>query len=325
VAVTRVGRDSAEWHHASVPTDADLVSVTTTRTGAVAVGEGGTVVRRDRTRDDWTTLVGVGPTAAGNDLTGVAATDCGRRVWFVGGSGALGSYDLASGRKHDYTAPMEKTSTWEAVAVAGDAGAERLLFANGSGELLAARLGDSGAPVWGAPVKPGGGSTITAVALGPLGGVACDTSGNVFRVAGGDWQRIGVRNAEVDFFDAVVARDRVWVAGDDGLCYRYDPGRDNWTPVAVGEETLRGLARDRTSGATDAGSPERDRLAVVGDSGTLAWHTPTVGWHAVEGLTDEDLRAVALGPVDAAVGDTVLERVTPRGGTAERRPPGGRR
>lgn len=297
-------RDAATWDVASVPTDAELVSVTATRTGAVAVGEDGTVVHRDR--DGWSTLVGVGPTAAGNDLTGVAATDCGRRVWFVGGSGALGSYDVADGRKHDYTAPMEKTSTWEAVAVAGDAGSERLLFANGSGELLAATVDASGAPVWGTPVKPGSGSTVPAVALGSLGGIACDTSGHVFRFVGGEWRRIGVRNAEVDFFDVAVGDGRVWVAGDDGLCYRYDPARDNWTPVAVGEETLRGLACDHRPLAADTGG---DGLAVVGDSGTLAWHTPGTGWHHAADVTDEDLRAVALGPVDVAVGDTVLERV----------------
>ena len=295
-------REPAEWRPASVPTDADLVSVTATRTGAVAVGEDGTVVHRDR--DGWSTLVGVGPTAAGNDLTGVAATDCGRRVWFVGGSGALGSYDVAAGRKHDYTAPMEKTSTWEAVAVAGDAGSERLLFANGSGELLAATVDDAGAPVWGDPVKPGSGSTIPAVALGHLGAIACDTSGYVYRFVNDEWRRIGVRNAEVDFFDVVVGDGRVWVAGDDGLCYRYDPTRDNWTPVAVGEETLRGLACDERSPTV-----ETRGLAVVGDSGTLAWYTPGTGWQHDADVTDEDLRAVALGPVDVAVGDTVLERV----------------
>jgi hypothetical protein len=342
VAVTRAVRDGAAWERVSLPTDADLVAVTPTRTGAVAVGEDGTVVAR--TPEGWTTLVGVGPTAAGNDLTGVAATDCGRRVWFVGGSGALGSYELASGRKHDYTAPMEKTSTWEAVAVAGEAGAERLLLANGSGELLAATVGESGAPNWGDPVKPGSGSTIPAVALGRLGGVACDTSGHVFRFVGDEWRQIGVRNAEVDFFDVALADDRIWVAGDDGLCYRYDPDQDNWTPVAVGEETLRGLAWRSSVGErlpdtelssvgerptdtelssvgerptdTELSSvgerpPDTGGLAVVGDSGTIAWRDPASGWTHETDVTDEDLRAVALGPVDVAVGDAVLERVAP--------------
>jgi hypothetical protein len=315
-----------------MPTDADLVAVTPTRTGAVAVGEDGTVVAR--TPEGWTTLVGVGPTAAGNDLTGVAATDCGRRVWFVGGSGAIGSYDLAAGRKHDYTAPMEKTSTWEAVAVAGEAGAERLLLANGSGELLSATVGDSGAPIWGEPTKPGSGSTIPAVALGPLGGVACDTSGHVFRFVGDDWRRIGVRNAEVDFFDVAVADDRLWVAGDDGLCYRYDPDQDNWTPVAVGEETLRGLAwrssvgeRPTDTELSSVGERPTDTggLAVVGDSGTIAWRDATGDWTHEADVTDEDLRAVALGAIDVAVGDAVLERVGPERQRQERGSHGGDR
>ncbi|MFC5366052.1 hypothetical protein [Salinirubrum litoreum] len=312
--MTRVARDAADWERVSLPTDADLVAVTATRTGAVAVGEDGTVVARES--EGWTTLVGVGPTAAGNDLTGVAATDCGRRVWFVGGSGAIGSYDLTSGRKHDYTAPMEKTSTWEAVAVAGEAGGERLLLANGSGELLSATVGESGAPIWDDPVKPGTGSTIPAVALGPLGGVACDTSGHVFRFVADEWRQIGVRNAEVDFFDVAVGDDRLWVAGDDGLCYRYDPGRENWTPVAVGEETLRGLAWRDASGTSHGAS---GRLAVVGDSGTVAWRDTTADWTQEADVTDEDLRAVALGPVDVAVGDAVLERVV--SGTGRRDQP----
>ena len=59
-----------------------------------------------------------------------------RRVWLVGTSGVVACYDVEQRGKFDYSSPEEMPSTWEAIAVAGEKGREKMLAANGSGEVL---------------------------------------------------------------------------------------------------------------------------------------------------------------------------------------------
>ncbi|WP_245799927.1 hypothetical protein [Haladaptatus litoreus] len=40
-------------------------------------------------------------------------TDDGNRIWFVGGSGVIGEYDVETETLTNYSAPKGKTSTWE--------------------------------------------------------------------------------------------------------------------------------------------------------------------------------------------------------------------
>ena len=75
-----------------------------------------------------------------NQLRTLDVTDDGKRLWFAGSSGTIGCYDVETNRKYDYSYPNEMTSTWESIAVSGNTGSEKLLIANGSGEVLPASV-----------------------------------------------------------------------------------------------------------------------------------------------------------------------------------------
>ncbi|EMA36841.1 beta propeller repeat protein [Halobiforma nitratireducens] len=319
----RTDGGSDGWTDAESPTSRTLHGVVHGQDGPYACGEGGLLLGRD---DEWTILLERGPGVSDNTLRDIAATDDGCRVWFAGDSGALGYYDVADGHLSDYTAPMEKTSTWEAIAVAGPTGEEHVRIANGSGEVLDCTVED-GCPVWGDVVEPGGGSTIPGVTAGPNGFYAIDTSGGAYREpatlsgesdasddtedAGDEWEHIGVRNAEVDFQDVWAGDDEVFIAGADGIAYWYDPDCENWTPLHVGQGALQAI---RARGS--------DTLAVA-TGGRLYEREASIRWTELESPTEKSLFGLALArssadvddglataPLDVAVGagGVVLER-----------------
>lgn len=295
---TTTDTTTAEWTAVDPPVEKTLNAVATTVVGPLAVGAGGKVVARRS--DGWEVVVPAGPAAKRNTLTDAAVSSDGKRLWFAGGSGALGVYDVEQGRKYDYTAPGEKTSTWEAIAVTGPPGEEQLRVANGSGEVLSATIDEQCCPAFGEVVKPGSGSTINGLAFGGASCYAIDTSGNVFVERSDGWERIGIRNAQVNFFDLSGTEDDLSVAAGGGLVYRYDYACDNWTPVKAGEGALQGIAR------------RNGRRVVVGAGGRIYAHSSDRGWHAVVSPVESTLADVTLGGngVDVAVGadGTLIER-----------------
>ncbi|ELZ07401.1 hypothetical protein [Natrialba aegyptia] len=310
---------AADWEEADSPTSRTLHGVVHGADGAYACGEGGILLHR---RDDgWQTLIERGPGVADNTLRTIDATADGCRLWFAGDSGALGYYDVADGYLSDYSAPGEKTSTWEGIAVSGPTGEERIRIANGSGEVLDCTVED-GCPAWGDVVEPGGGSTIPGLTAGPDGFYAIDTSGGAYYAdANGEWERIGVRNAEVDFYDIWAGDETVFVAGADGVAYRYDPRCENWTPINVGQGALQSIQVDEGS----------NTAVAVATGGRVYERIESIRWEERDTPTEQSLLDLALArqrsddeglatvPVDIAVGagGTVLERHRDRSDTTD--------
>ncbi|WP_254763287.1 hypothetical protein [Natrinema marinum] len=329
---------SADWELVESPASRTLHGVVHGQDGPYACGEGGLLLHRGD--DGWRVLLERGPNVSENTLRAIGATDDGCRLWFAGDSGALGYYDVADGHLSDYSAPMEKTSTWEAIAVTGKTGEERVRVANGSGEVLDCIV-ENGCPTWGAVVEPGGGSTITGLTAGPDGFYAVDTSSGAYlepRSDGSDgdesprsdprdgapadteptdtaptdeWQRIGVRNAQVNFQDVWADDESVFIAGADGIAYRYDPRCENWTPLSVGQGDLQSI---RSTGG--------NALAVA-SGGRLYERDRSVRWLERDVPTEQSLLGLALArssadvdaglataPVDVAVGagGVIVER-----------------
>lgn len=284
-----------DWTEVASPTTKSLFGVVTTTNGPYAVGTGGNVLNRHD--GEWEFAIEDGPATRKNTLTDVAVTDDRTRIWFAGSSGALGCYDVDTGRKYDYSAPMEKTSTWEAIAVAGDRGSERLRIANGSGEVLAVTTDENGCPQWGEVVKPGSGSTIPALDNGGGRFYAIDTSGNAFETTDEGWADIGVRNAQVNFFDVFGTEDRLLIAGGGGRLFRYDRPCEVWTPVSVGDVPLHAL------------SSEDGRVITAGAAGHVYERTGR-GWTSQSTPVEADLWAITTGEIDVAVGagGTIIER-----------------
>lgn len=297
----------SEWSAAESPTSKSLFGVVQTANGPYAVGTGGNVLARDG--GDWQFAIRDGPATRKNTLTDVAVTDDGERIWFAGSSGALGAYDVTVGKKYDYSAPMEKTSTWEAIAVTGERGSEELRVANGSGEVMPVTTDENGCPQWGEVVKPGSGSTIPALDYGGGNFYAVDTSGNAFVETEKEtqkdvervWKDIGVRNAQVNFFDVYATEKTVLIAGGGGRIYRYDSVCENWTPVGAGEVALHALA-----GANGADGT----VVTVGEGGHVYERGGKRGWVESETAVEDNLESVAFGETDVAVGagGVIVER-----------------
>jgi photosystem II stability/assembly factor-like uncharacterized protein len=295
--------DEPEWQTVETPFSTDLFEVVDTVAGPYAIGDGGVIVANRG--EGWEEIIDDGPNVRDNQLRGLDVTDDGRRIWFAGSSGAVGCYDIETRRKFDYSYPNEMTSTWEGLAVSGETGDEKVLIANGSGELLPLTI--HGFDVdWGVPSKPNKkGSKVAALAASPNGyGYAIDTSGNAFKTTKDDgWEEIGIVNAQVKFYDIWAGADeRVYVAAGDGRLYRYDDSYQDWTPIGVGEKSLRAFDK------------YEDQMAVLGDGGVFYQRTDGgQRWETRHTPTDSTLNDLALGDPDVAVGKSGLVIERPRG------------
>ena len=298
--------DGAEWSEAETDFSINLFGTVQTAEGPYAVGEGGVLVA-DR-GDGWEVILDDGPATRQNQLRAVDVTDDGKRIWMVGSSGAMACYDVEQRRKYDYSYPGEMTSTWEAIAVCGDRGTEKVLAANGSGEILPFIV-DGFDVNWEPMSKPAGkGSNVAALAATPDGiGFAVDTSGNAFKTTPEGWEDIGVVNAQVKFYDVYAgANQEVYIAAGDGRIYRYDDSYHSWTPIGVTDTTsLRSIDIEEQDG-------ER-RMVVLGNNGSIFERSGGDRWEELPSPTSASLFDLSLGDLDVAVGKagTVLERPSP--------------
>ncbi len=296
------------WSAVESPTNKTLNGVVDTAEGPFAVGGGGDVLARRQS--GWEKVVEYGPQARSRPLTGVGVTDDGTRIWFVGGSGVIGEYDVVTETLTNYSAPKGKTSTWEDVAVTGKGGeSERLYFVNGSGELLVGVRQSSGAMKYEDVRKPGGGSTIPGIDFHTrTKGHVCSTSQFVAETTDGgvEWTRIGIDFAGQNFFDiASVGMEDVNVAGGGGIVYRYDGFR--WTPHVIddGRQAIRSIDRDGEKG-------------LAAGSGGKVYERRSAGqWRRTVTSVETQFRGVSRGSngVDVAVGagGTIVERVVDGG------------
>ncbi|ELY76211.1 hypothetical protein C487_12131 [Natrinema pallidum DSM 3751] len=297
----------ADWHLVDVPTDATLRDVCVTDAGAVyAVGENGLVLAGapvdGADTGAWSIVLEDGPAAAGDELTGVDATDGGEAVWVAGDSGSLGRLEAETGRHTDYTAPADSTDNWVGVAVGGTSGDETVLLITGSGTVLRGRYRD-GKCAWDDPITPGSGASLSAIALADASvGYCCDTNDSVFETTDGghSFDRVGLDGADGTLEAlATLGRGDCLVSDDDGVVHRY--GGSTWTPDRVGDEAICGIARR-----------EGETIACDAD-GVLYERTRAAGWDRVGTQAPDALIAVSTattGERAVAVGEkgTVVER-----------------
>ncbi|WP_049903211.1 WD40/YVTN/BNR-like repeat-containing protein [Halococcus agarilyticus] len=299
-------RNEPEWQVVETPFSNDLFEVVTTSRGPFAVGDGG-IIAGDRGKG-WAIITDDGPNVSQNQLRTLDVTDDGKRLWFAGSSGAIGCYDVETNRKYDYSYPNEMTSTWESIAVSGNTGSEKLLVANGSGEIMPCSV-DGFTINWGVPEKPANkGSTMTGLAASPDGyGYGIDTSGNAFMTTRNDgWKDIGVIESQVKFYDIWAERNgRVYIAAGKGVLYRYDNSYRDWTPIGVAEK-----------GALHAFDMYENQMVALGDGGLMYQRTDGgERWERLHTPTDDTLYDLALGDPDIAIGKGGLVLERPRGTT----------
>lgn len=286
------------WKNASTPTEKTLHAATSSADGPYAVGGSGRVLARQS--DGWTTVVQRGPAAAANTLRGAAVTGNGRAVWFAGGSGVVGRYETTEKQLTDYSAPKGKTSTWEDIAVTGAAGTETVHLVNGSGEYLRGHRTREGGMEWTTVLKPGGGSSMKAIAFSDLSiGYISDTNAKVYETTSGgkSWHTIGIEGGSVGLYDVTaVNRDAVDAVGGDGSVFRYNGAV--WTKLSAGSNALYAIDRQGTDGLAGGGS------GTVFDRIASQWRREQVPTSAgLQGITVGSDTAVAVGS-----GGTIIER-----------------
>ena len=300
IAVDRASA-AGDWTEVTSPTSKTLYGVSNTTRGPHAVGATGNVIARRK--DGWEQVVDVGPAARSNSLRTCGVTDDYKRIWFAGGSGALGSYDVEEGLKYNHSAPGGMTSTWEGITVTGDQGSESVYVFNGSGEVIKGTYDSEGCMTWSSPNKPGGGSRVPAVDFREKEtqvGHAVDTSSQVYetRDGGENWENVGIPNSQVGHYDTISYLDSegnpfVYVASDGGYLYRMNCNCNTWTPIGLGTKRLSCVTHDMN-----------DNLLVSGSSSTI-----------YEKLDDEEWNSLNS-PIQADYYEAVYGRTSYPDGTA---------
>jgi photosystem II stability/assembly factor-like uncharacterized protein len=296
---------ASEWTATEPPTGNNLYDVEHTTAGAYAAGGGGTVV--ERTGKGWRKTFDGGPTGNGNSLYGTGVTEDGERLWVVGGSGAIGEYDVTTGTLVDRSAPNDVTNNFNDVAVTGTAGEANVYVAGDSGKIYFS-FENGTSQTWDS-ATPGSGSNVNAVDFfDDRFGHAVDGNKTVFETDDGTTsEKLGIEDADYNFYGVDTdGFDDVWVAGGGGTIYYWDGFE--WVRDDLGDADLRDVTvtDDDTYGLTVGGGGTVFELT---DGRWRRESTPTGANLAgvVRGTTDV---GVVGGTTDIAVGasGTVLER-----------------
>ncbi|GGL46561.1 WD40/YVTN/BNR-like repeat-containing protein [Halocalculus aciditolerans] len=303
------GETKNGWQTVDSTVEGTLYDTVMSTAGPVAVGGDGVVLLREP--GGWRPILEHGPHVAGNGLLAADRTDDRSAVWFVGGGGAVGRYDVRSKTLIDFSAPGGKTSSWADLSVVGSAGDERVFLINGSGEFVAGDFYDGGVD-WsdvlqtdakgvseeqGIPEdEPGSGSSALGLDFATSNvGFACDTTSGVYRTtnAGQSWQKIGIEDAQVGFQDvAALPNGRVVVAGGGGLLYSYNGS--SWRKQQIGDDNIYAL--------------ETGTRTVASGANGVVYEKGSSGWESTQTSTSSALYGMAYDRTgnypDIAVGDS---------------------
>jgi hypothetical protein len=291
--------ESASWESVTSPVDTTLYSVQKTARNEFAVAGAGIVV--ERTDKGWKKVVDGGPSGNGNDLYGAGVTDDGKRLWFVGASGAIGEYDVETGNLVDHSAPNDYTNNFRDVAVTGEAGQANVYVGDGSGNVHYSF--DNGATGTWNYSTPGQGAAIKALDFyGTKSGHLVNGNGNVFATDNGTgWTKIGPADADVSLYGLDSdASDDVWVVGGSGVVYHYRPdseGTPKWFREKIGQPGLRDVEIESGTGY------------AAGNSGAV-FDRESGTWSRDETPASQNLKSVVDGADnDIAVGasGTIIE------------------
>ncbi|MDS0477645.1 hypothetical protein [Natrinema sp. 1APR25-10V2] len=236
------GDEPLVWTAVDAPAEGTVYDVIGTANGPCAVGDGGTVVGR-AADGSWGIIVPDGPGARGETLRAVAATDDGRRIWFCGTGGAVGYFDLESGRRVDCSRPDGMDVTFHALAVSDDRASEKLLLADGNGVALPGTV-DGENPAWDRRTTPADGTAITALSADESGyGYGVDGNGAVWKTTPSGRDRIGIADAEDSLYAAAASASTLVVGGGNGRFYERDE-TGGWTPHSLGDAGIECLDVD---------------------------------------------------------------------------------
>lgn len=219
-----------------------------------------------------------GPRGNGSDLYGIDATSDGQRLWFVGGSGAIGEYDVKQGEIRDHSQPNDASNNFTDVAASSEFCSTVFVCGDSSSIYYSFEDGNDG--TW-SSVTPGSGAAIQAIDLyGGRTGHAVDDNQSVFHTTdGSSWTKIGIESADGTFFDVdSESASDVTVSASGGAIYTYDGSQ--WSRTKAQTVDLNAVHLDGRAGLT------------VGASGTVLRHSGA-GWTQEPADTGGNLEGVS--------------------------------
>jgi hypothetical protein len=306
--------ETAMWESVASPVDVTLHDVETTARNEFAVGGAGVVI--ERTQEGWTKVVDGGPTGNGSNLFGADVTDDGKRLWFVGASGAIGEYDVETGNLVSHSAPNDVTNNFNDVSVTGNADEANVYVAGDSGSVYYSF--ENGATGTWNSVSVGQGAGIRAIDFYDVkSGHLVNGNANVFTTSDGTtWNKIGIADADVSLYGVDSdGADDVWVAAGSGVVYHYRPdaeGTPKWFRTKVGEPGLRDVE------LTDGDGYAVGNSGAIFDRASGSWsrdETPNgQGLNAVVDQDGNDLAVGASGTIVATNPDAEAEPGSEGGG-----------
>ncbi|WP_435096882.1 hypothetical protein [Halarchaeum sp. P4] len=287
--------DGGHWERVTSPVSVTLRDVTHSANGPCVVGNDGFVLGR-ASDGTWGVLVEHGPKAHNNDLHAVDATGDGKRVWFAGSSGAVGYYDLQAQKRRDFSEPNDLTNTFQALTVSGKRGSEKLLAADGSGNVVPGVVsGDTIDWEWARDVS----GAMTALSSNPAGvGFGVNSSGGVFKTTRDDgWKKIGLEDAGTSLYAVTANNNRLIVGGGNGRIYELED--NTWTPYLLASFTVQDLSL----------APDGSVALAVGGSGDVFVRRGTGDWKPRSAKNSNALRGCAVSSPAVAVGKsgTIIE------------------
>nr|WP_276302035.1 twin-arginine translocation signal domain-containing protein [Halorussus sp. DT80] len=292
-----VSAESASWQLVTSPVGVTLYDVEQTARNNFAVGGSGVVL--ERTDKGWKAVVQDGPTSNGNSLYGADVTDDGKRLWFVGSSGAIGEYDVETGDLVDHSAPNDATNNFKDVAVTGKEGEANVYVAGASGNVFYSfQNGASGS--WNY-VSPGQGAAIKSIDFyDTKKGHLLNGNGKVFHtIDGTTWNKTGIADTDISLHGIDSdGKENVWVAGGSGTVYHYKPdaeGTPKWFKNKIGTVGLRDIEVESGDGYAVGNS------GAVFDRADGSWSEDTTpnsqGLKAVVDQSNNDIAVGASGTI----------------------------
>lgn len=278
----------ASWSD-STPGGENLHDVDGTFEDAYAVGDSATIRQKSA---GWSPVSDPFSGTSTPDLRGSDVTDDGKRLWFVGTGGSIGSLKVATGGSHatNNSSALGVSATLNDVAVTGDAGEANIYAADSNGNVHFSF--DDGA-TWDTFDLTGASSVKAIDFHEDKAGFAVDNDGVVWETTDGEtWSELPKQPSTNTVFGLDANGDHeVWITGVDEV--------HEWNGTAWLTETSPFSSGDLHDIEIEHGAGH-----VVGDNGAI-YHYDGGKWTDENpgSIPDNRLRGTTLVDNAIAVGD----------------------
>jgi len=238
------------WNRADSDTDQPLHDVAALENDAMAVGDGGTVIKR-LSEGDWSRQSRAPGGDDGTNVYAITPTSDFGRAWFAGDGGLVGMYD-SHGHFENHSQPLNRSKRFVDVTVDGAAGGEDVYLVDEDGRIVRGSKSQQGDVTWDMGKEPGEGAPIAITFTTDNFGYTCTDAGGAFQRVGQGWERVGVPNVQRGLTDVAGHEESLLdVASKQGKIHRYNGY--NWREIDLGDHAIDAIHRTGRHGLAVSG------------------------------------------------------------------------